>query len=176
MSLITRETRETSIRIEVRREGTIAVDTTVPFLDHMMVTWARYAGIGLDLKASGDLKHHIIEDVAIAAGLAVREEFQPPIRRYGHQTIPMDDAVVECAVDLGGRPFYRGPLPSSLYDHWMRSFADHAECTLHLMTKRGTDRHHIVEAGFKALGMALAQAIEPVREIASTKGTVRVGK
>jgi imidazoleglycerol-phosphate dehydratase len=176
MSVITRATKETSIRIEVTPGGEIRVDTSVPFLDHMMITWARYARLGLDLKATGDLRHHIIEDVAIATGLAVREEFSGPIRRYGHQVIPMDDAVVECALDLGGRPFYRGPLPSSLFDHWMRSFSDHAECTLHLITRRGKDRHHIVEAGFKALGMALAQAVEPVSEVASTKGSVRVGR
>ena len=176
MSVITRETNETSIRLELTRHGPIEVDTTVPFLDHMMRTWARYAGIGLDLRAKGDLRHHVIEDVAIAAGIASKQEFAVPIRRYGHQVIPMDEAVVECALDFGGRAFYRGPLPSSLYDHWMRSFADNAACTLHLFVRRGTDRHHIVEAGFKALGVALAQAIVPVAEITSTKGAVRVAR
>src|SRR5690606_38846470 len=109
-------------------------------------------------------------------GQAIRAAFPPPIRRYGHQVIPMDDAVVECALDLGGRPYYRGRLPSNLYDHWMRSFADNAEATLHLMIRRGRDRHHLVEAGFKALGMALDQAIVPAEAIASTKGQVKVGR
>jgi imidazoleglycerol-phosphate dehydratase len=176
MSVIKRATRETAIQVEVTRSGPIRIDTGVAFLDHMMTTLGRYAGIGLDIAATGDLQHHLIEDVAIALGSAVKEEFAPPIRRYGHQVIPMDEAVVECALDLGGRPYYRGRLPSSYYDHWMRSFADHADCTLHLFIRRGKDRHHIIEAAFKALGMALAEAIVPVAEIASTKGAVQVAR
>ncbi len=174
MSELKRETNETTIRGALTRGGPVQITTTVPFLDHMMTVLARYAGVGLTIEAAGDLRHHIIEDVAIVVGLLVREEFPPPIRRYGHAVVPMDDAVVECAFDLGGRPYYRGPLPSGLYDHWMRSFADQAQGTLHLIKRRGRDRHHIVEAGFKALGMALAEAIVPVEVIASTKGNVRV--
>ena len=176
MSELTRETKETTIRGSLTREGPVAIATTVPFLDHMMTVLARYAGVGLVIDATGDLRHHIIEDVAIVVGLLVRQEFPPPIRRYGHAVVPMDDAVVECAFDLGGRPFYRGPLPSGLYDHWMRSFADHSQSTLHLIKRRGKDRHHIVEAGFKALGMALALAIVPTQVIASTKGNVRTAR
>ena len=176
MSVIKRETRETTIRVEVTPSGPSRIDTTIPFLDHMMTTLARYSGLGIDISATGDLRHHIIEDVAIAVGLAVREEFSGAIARFGSAVIPMDDAVVECVLDLGGRPFYRGPLPSSLYDHWMRSFSDHAEATLHLMVRRGTDRHHIVEGGFKALGRALAQAVVATGETQSTKGNVRVSR
>ena len=176
MSVIKRETRETTIRVEVTPSGPSRIDTTIPFLDHMMTTLARYSGLGIDISATGDLRHHIIEDVAIAVGLAVREEFSGAIARFGSAVIPMDDAVVECALDLGGRPFYRGPLPSSLYDHWMRSFSDHAEATLHLMVRRGTDRHHIVEGGFKALGRALAQAVVSTGETQSTKGNVRLSR
>jgi imidazoleglycerol-phosphate dehydratase len=175
MSLITRKTAETSIRVELGRTGTSRIDTEVPFLDHMMTTLARYSGLALDIQAGGDLKHHIIEDVAIAVGMAFRAEFAGPIARFGHAVVPMDDALVECALDCGGRPYYRGPLPSSLYDHWMRSFSDHADLTIHLVVRRGTDRHHIIEAGFKALGMALRQADQPAAEIASTKGAVRLG-
>ena len=87
----------------------------------------------------------------------------PPVRATA-TVVPMDDALVEVAIDLGGRPYYRGPLPSSLYDHWMRSFADHARATLHLRVCAGRDRHHVVEAAFKALGLALHDAlIEPER-------------
>ena len=71
--------------------------------------------------------------------------------RFGDRTVPMDDALVHCALDLGGRPYNRGPLPSVRYEHWMRSFADNARATLHLRVLRGQDRHHIVEAAFKAL-------------------------
>src|SRR3712207_7848442 len=88
----------------------------------------------------------------------------------------MDDALVHCALDVGGRPYYRGPLPSTLYDHWMRSFADNARATLHLRVLRGTDRHHVVEAAFKALGFALREAlVESGGAVFSTKGTVEVG-
>jgi len=86
----------------------------------------------------------------------------------------MDDALVEAALDTGGRPYYRGPLPSTLYDHWMRSFADTAKFTLHLRVLRGSDRHHIVEAGFKALGLALRDAMAEGGAVFSTKGTVEL--
>src|SRR3712207_9071842 len=85
----------------------------------------------------------------------------------------MDDALVHCALDLGGRPYYHRPLPSTLYDHWMRSFADNARATLHLRVLRGTDRHHVLEAGFKALGLAVRDAlVEAGESVFSTKGRV----
>ena len=84
----------------------------------------------------------------------------------------MDDALVHVSLDVGGRPYYRGPLPSSLYDHWMRSFADNARTTLHLRVLRGRDRHYIVEAGFKALGLALRDALTESGAVFSTKGAV----
>jgi imidazoleglycerol-phosphate dehydratase len=88
----------------------------------------------------------------------------------------MDDAVVQVIIDTGGRPFYRGPLPSRLYDHWMRSFADNARITLHIIVIRGADRHHVVEAAFKALGFALRDAIRESDAVFSTKGAVIVSK
>jgi imidazoleglycerol-phosphate dehydratase len=175
MTEIVRETKETRIRLTLELDGgEVAIGTTVPFLDHMLVTLARYAGFGLTLEATGDLRHHIIEDTGIALGAAVAKAASGPRVRYGHSVIPMDDALVECALDVGGRPFYEGPLPSSLYDHWMRSFSDHAMATLHLLVVRGTDRHHVVEAGFKALGVALRQATRPAEAVRSTKGDVRI--
>jgi len=84
----------------------------------------------------------------------------------------MDDALVHCALDLGGRPYYRGPLPSALYDHWMRSFSDNARATLHLRVLRGRDRHHVVEAAFKALGLAVRDAFVDSGAVFSTKGGV----
>jgi imidazoleglycerol-phosphate dehydratase len=173
MSVVERVTRETNIRLEVERgTGTTSVSTGVPFLDHMMVTVARYAGLDLTLSATGDLKHHTIEDVAIAMGTAVAEILPPTAARYGERTIPMDEALVQACIDVGGRAFYEGPLPSKLYDHWMRSFADHAKATLHIRVLRGTDRHHIVEAAFKALGLALRDAMQDGGAVFSTKGTV----
>jgi imidazoleglycerol-phosphate dehydratase len=176
MATIVRETRETQIRVTMTAgSGRATVATGEPFLDHMLVTFARYAGVDLELSATGDLKHHLIEDVAITVGAAVAAITPERSARYGDRTIPMDDAVVHVALDLGGRPFYEGPLPSKLYDHWMRSFSDHSRSTLHVRVLRGTDRHHIVEAAFKALGLAVREAlVETGDEVFSTKGAVTV--
>ena len=173
MTLVTRETAETSIRCELRPGTGIAhACTGQSFLDHMLVVFARYSGLDLDIEAKGDLQHHLVEDVAICIGAAVAGALPATAARYGDRTIPMDDALVHCAVDLGGRPFYRGPLPSSLYDHWMRSFSDSARATLHLRVLRGTDRHHVVEAAFKALGLAVRDAFVDSGAVFSTKGAV----
>jgi len=174
MTLVQRETSETRIRLEVvRGTGKATVSTGLRFLDHMMNTLARYSRLDLSLEASGDLKHHLIEDVGIAFGTALVDLTPPTCARYGHRVIPMDDALVAAALDLGGRPYYRGPVPSSLYDHWFRSFADNANATVHIHVLRGEDRHHVVEAAFKALGMALHDALIDSGFVFSTKGAVR---
>ena len=173
MSVIVRETKETHIRVElVPGQGVATVQTGVPFLDHMIVTLARYAGLDVTLAAKGDLKHHLIEDVAIAFGAALAAIVPATAARYGDRVIPMDDALVHVSVDVGGRPYYCGKLPSALYDHWMRSFADNAKTTLHVRVLRGEDRHHIVEAAFKALGLALREALAESGAVFSTKGAV----
>ena len=173
MPVVTRETRETQIRVDVRPgTGKASVDTSEPFLDHMLVTLARYAGLDLDVTARGDLPHHLIEDVAIVFGAAVAALAPATAARYGDRTIPMDDALVHVSVDIGGRPYYEGPLPSGLYDHWMRSFADNAKATLHVRVIRGRDRHHIVEAAFKALGFAIRDAARDSGAVFSTKGAI----
>jgi imidazoleglycerol-phosphate dehydratase len=176
MSTIVRETRETTVRVELTRgSGAADVQTGIRFLDHMLVTLARYSGLDLHVRARGDLKHHLIEDVAICVGAALAELVPRSAARYGDRTVPMDDALVHCALDVGGRPYYRGPLPSALYDHWMRSFTDNARATLHLRVLRGTDRHHVVEAAFKALGLALRDALEETGDsVFSTKGSVKL--
>ncbi len=173
MTVIVRETRETNIRCELAPgRGEAVVSTGQPFLDHMLVTFARYSGLDLRVQATGDLPHHLIEDVAICVGAAVAAILPETAARYGDRTIPMDDALVHCALDLGGRPYYRGPLPRTLYDHWMRSFSDHALATLHLRVLRGRDRHHVVEAAFKALGLAVRDALVDSGAVFSTKGSV----
>jgi imidazoleglycerol-phosphate dehydratase len=153
--------------------GEARIATGEPFLDHMLETLARFAGWTLGVEARGDLRHHLIEDVAITLGATVRSAFPGPRARFGHRVIPMDDALVEVALDCGGRTYYRGPLPSALYDHWMRSFATEAALTLHVRVRRGRDRHHVVEAAFKALGLALRDALAPAASSDSTKGAVR---
>ncbi|HEX5971580.1 MAG TPA: imidazoleglycerol-phosphate dehydratase [Gemmatimonadaceae bacterium] len=173
MTVIVRETKETTIRCELTMgTGTATVGTGQPFLDHMLVTFARYSGLDVAVQATGDLPHHLIEDVAICVGAALAALLPATAARYGDRIIPMDDALVQCALDLGGRPYYRGPLPSSLYDHWMRSFSDHARATLHLRVIRGHDRHHVVEAAFKALGLAVRDALADSGAVFSTKGSV----
>jgi imidazoleglycerol-phosphate dehydratase len=173
MTVVVRETNETNIRCELTRgTGKATVATGQPFLDHMLVTFARYSGLDVSIQATGDLRHHLIEDVAICVGAALAALLPPTAARYGDRTIPMDEALVHCALDLGGRPFYEGPLPSALYDHWMRSFSDNARATLHLRVLRGTDRHHIVEAAFKALGLAVRDAFVDSGAVFSTKGGV----
>ena len=175
MKPIRRKTNETDVEVVIGPAGAPSrIATGIPFLDHMIATFARYAGVSLQLTASGDLPHHLIEDVAITIGSAIAAYAPSTAARYGDRTIPMDDALVQCVLDLGGRPYYRGPLPSSLYDHWMRSFSDNARATVHLRVLRGTDRHHVVEAAFKALGLALRDALQEGGAVFSTKVSVRL--
>ena len=179
MSIVERRTKETQVRVQVEtaqdeRGGAGRCDTAIPFLDHMILTLARYSGLAIDVTARGDLRHHVIEDVGIAVGAAIASHTPATAARYGDRTIPMDDALVHCALDLGGRPYYQGPLPSALYDHFMRSFSDHARATLHLRVLRGRDRHHIVEAAFKALGLAMRDALADHGAVFSTKGVVHL--
>jgi imidazoleglycerol-phosphate dehydratase len=177
MTTITRETKETQIRITIERAARpeapqVRVDTSAPFLDHMLITLARYAGLDLDVQARGDLRHHLIEDVGIAFGEALRAFAPATAARYGDRTIPMDDALVHVSLDIGGRPWYEGRLPARLYDHWFQSFAANARATLHVRVLRGRDRHHVVEAAFKALGLALRDALTEGGAVFSTKGAV----
>ena len=175
MTVTIRETTETSVRVELR-PGTGAgnIETGLPFFDHMLTALARYSGLDLDISARGDLRHHLIEDVALTLGRAVKDSVPAGAARYGSRTVPMDDALVQATVDIGGRPYYEGPLPNKLYDHWMRSFSDEARATIHIVVLRGTDKHHIIEAAFKALGFALRDALVDTGSTMSTKGRVSV--
>lgn len=174
MTIVTRETKETRIQVHIElardaRAPETSIVTGEPFLDHMLTTLAHYAALDLNVTAAGDLRHHLIEDVGIALGQSIALLAPSGAARYGEQTIPMDDALVQVALDIGGRPYYRGKLPSVLYDHWMRSFAMNARTTLHVRVLRGHDRHHIVEAAFKALGLSLRQALVDTGGVVSTK-------
>lgn len=178
MSTIVRETGETRVRVALaqgaRDQGDTASKTGAPFLDHMLVTLARYSGLELRVEAEGDLRHHLIEDVAITVGLALHDEIPGACARYGEATIVMDDALVQVALDLGGRAYYEGPVPGALYDHFFRSLASNAAMTLHVRVVRGRDRHHVVESAFKAFGVALRRALAPGDAVFSTKGSVRL--
>jgi imidazoleglycerol-phosphate dehydratase len=173
MSTVVRETKETQIRVTITRgSGVATVDTSRPFLDHMLVTFARYSGLDVTVHARGDLPHHLIEDVAICVGTAIAAALPATAARYADRVIPMDDALVQCALDLGGRAYYRGKLPVPIWEHWMRSFSDHAKATLHLRVIRGMDAHHVVEAAFKALGLCVRDAFVESGAVFSTKGSV----
>ena len=187
MAKLARLTKETRIDIEIgRAKGdapAVSVSTAVDkdgkderlvFFDHMLTALASYAGIDLVLRGRGDLRHHLMEDVALALGTAVRDVTPDAAARYGERTIPMDDALVFAAIDVGGRPFFVGELPNRLYTHALRSFATALGATLHVRVLAGTDRHHIIEAAFKATGLALRQALEPRGAIFSTKGSVHL--
>lgn len=173
MTTLRRETRETRIRLQLSASGgDIDVTTDEPFLTHMVETLARYAGLGLSLQATGDLTHHLVEDVAITLGLALAREVPERAERYGWATVPMDDALVRAAVDLGGRAWYEGRLPSNLYEHFLQSLAVNLGATLHVVVDRGRDKHHVVEAAVKATGLALRQALKEGDRVFSTKGSV----
>jgi imidazoleglycerol-phosphate dehydratase len=175
MSNLKRETKETRITAGVRiGTGTAKVETGDRFLTHMVETLARYAGLDIELEATGDLRHHLIEDVAIVLGLALADEVPEKATRYGWAEVPMDDALASAAIDVGGRPYYVGRLPSKLYAHFLHSFATNLGATLHVRVIRGSDRHHIVEAAVKATGLALRQALTKGDQVFSTKGSVKI--
>jgi len=173
MTTVIRETKETKIHVEVTLgKGVTEVDTGLKFFDHMLATFARYAGLDLKLHARGDLTHHLMEDVAITLGTAVQRVIPATAARFAERTIPMDDALVQACLDAGGRFYYQGPLKNRLYEHWMRSFSEHAKVTLHLRVLRGKDSHHATEAAFKALGLALRDAMVDSGTVFSMKGSV----
>jgi imidazoleglycerol-phosphate dehydratase len=175
MTGLKRETKETTITLEIDVEGgAIDVETDEVFVTHMVETFARYAGLGLKLRATGDMKHHLMEDVAITLGLALKEAIPAEAERFGSATVPMDDALVRAAIDVGGRAWYEGTLPSDLWEHFLQAFADNLGATLHVVVDRGRDRHHIVEAAIKATGLAIRQAVRKGDTIFSTKGSVKL--
>jgi imidazoleglycerol-phosphate dehydratase len=170
MTSVTRKTKETQVRVALG--DALRVDTGHAFFDHMLTTFGTYAGLKLQLEARGDLRHHLMEDVALTVGRLIQVAAPATARRYGERTVPMDDALVQAVIDLGGRPYFEGRLPSKLYTHWFRSFAFSAGATLHIRKLRGSDRHHIIEAAFKATGLALRAALAEDGVVFSTKGVV----
>src|SRR5258707_10608721 len=142
MTVTKRETSETSIRVELKTGGGVTrIETGNGFLDHMLSAFARYSGLALDVKASSDLKHHLVEDVALTLGRAFRAIIPAGAARYGNRVVPMDDALVQVSVDIGGRPYYEGPLPNRPYGPWMPSFSHEAGAPNHVIVPRGSDRH-----------------------------------
>jgi imidazoleglycerol-phosphate dehydratase len=172
-----RSTRETKVAVELNIDGKGDFDvvTDIQFLKHMVETLARYASFDIKLDASGDNEHHIIEDTAITLGEAFAKALgTAPITRMATATLPMDDALVMTSLDIVDRPYADIDCPDNLYHHFFRSFAMSAGITLHILQIRGFDEHHIVEASFKSMGMALKEAVVPRKTELSTKDSVKV--
>ena len=174
---VERKTRETSITVEVNLDGTgvSKIETPLPFLSHMLDQIARHGSIDLTVQAVGDVEidgHHTTEDIGIVLGKAVLDALgdRKGIFRYGSATLPMDEALVTCALDLSGRAYFvwRVPLPKAKIGTWdvelaevfFEAFARTAQANLHMVMHEGQNLHHIVEISFKAFARALRAATE----------------
>ncbi len=190
---ITRRTTETDIALTLHLDGTGVgrIDTGVGFLDHMLTLFARHGRFDLSVTCRGDTQvddHHSVEDVGIALGAALAQALgdKRGIRRYGSMLLPMDEALVLCAVDLSGRACLRvsaqfpsekiGTFDTELVEEFFGAVVRSAGMTLHIRALDGANSHHIAEAMFKAFGRALAQAVAIDErlgdEIPSTKGVL----
>jgi imidazoleglycerol-phosphate dehydratase len=185
-----RNTTETRIRgsLNLDGSGTSTVDTGIAFFDHMLQLLAKHALFDLELKADGDLAvdyHHTVEDVGLALGAALSEALgdRKGIARYGQSLLPMDDALAQVAVDLGGRPYLVYKVSNrkrkirdfdvQILEHFFRSFCDQGRMNLHILQPYGDDVHHAYEAVFKGVARALymACARDPrVKGVPSSKG------
>ena len=189
ISNISRETKETSIQARLNLGGgEVRVDTGIGFLDHMLHAMAFYAGFGLDLTARGDLNvdgHHTVEDTGIVLGQAIREALgdKRGIRRFGSAYVPMDEALAFTSLDFSGRAFLvfdadkpqerLGDYDSCLTEEFMRALAFNGGITLHQRGVYGKNAHHITEALFKSLGLAMKDAVRVEgQEVTSTKGVL----
>jgi imidazoleglycerol-phosphate dehydratase len=189
---IDRKTGETDIHVSLALDGGGAGerDTGVGFFDHMLDLLARHGHLDLAVRARGDLDtgaHHTVEDVGICIGQALDEALadRAGIARFGQATIPMDEALASCAIDVSGRglcvfeaalpPGAIGNFDHELVEEFLRALALNAKLTLHLTVERGTNAHHVIEASFKALARALrsATALDATEQgVPSTKGTL----
>jgi imidazoleglycerol-phosphate dehydratase len=190
----TRSTKETSIeiRIDLDGEGSTEVTTGIPFYDHMLDQLGRHGGFDLVVRADGDLHidtHHTVEDVAITLGEAFAEALgdKAGIRRFASGRYPLDEALIDVALDLSGRPHVEWhvempeclplgdpPFDPQLAEHAVTSFATAAAITLHVELVRGRNVHHIIEATFKGLARSLRDAVrvEGSTAVPSTKGVL----
>ena len=173
--LVHRVTRETDIQLTLLIDGTgiAKIDTAVPFLDHMLTLVAVHGFFDLEIKATGDVEvddHHTVEDVGICLGQAFAKALgdKGGINRYGLSYLPMDETLVRVVVDLSNRPFLHygaavpdqklGTFDTALALEFMRAFSQHAGVSLHIDLLHGENSHHIIEAIFKGLARAMAQA------------------
>ena len=185
---IHRQTKETDVTVELNLDGVgkYQIDTGIGFLDHMLAHLSKHGKIDLVVKAKGDLKvdaHHIVEDIAIGLGECLVKAIgdKRGIARYGHSSVPMEDALANVSIDLSGRAScvykvdYRtdkiGDFDVECLEEMLRSFSNNGKFNLHINVPYGTNSHHIAEAIFKGLGQALAEAVKIVgMDVPSTKG------
>lgn len=189
---ITRNTKETSISMTLNLDGSGQADiaTGIGFFDHMLNNFAKHGLFDLTLQVTGDLEvdtHHTIEDVGIVLGNAIREAAgdKKGIRRYGSRLLPMDEALLLCALDLCGRPYlvwevtldreFVGDLETEMVKEFFYAVSYGAQMNLHIRQISGTNNHHIIEAAFKAFAKALDEATQPdprITGVLSTKGAL----
>lgn len=188
---VSRKTKETDIKLklDIDGAGAYSINTSVPFLDHMLSLMSRHGLFDLEIKAMGDVEiddHHTVEDTGIVLGKAFKQALgdMKGITRYGHASVPMDETLADVSLDISGRPFlvYRVEFPKKsrlrdfdpdLAEDFFQAFVSHAGITLHINVSYGRNTHHIIEAVFKAAGRALRQAVtlDPlVKGVPSTKG------
>ncbi len=189
---VQRTTKESDVLVELEIDGTgvADVETGVPFFDHMLAQLGKHGGLDLTVRTKGDLEvdaHHTVEDTSLAVGQALREALgdKTGIRRYGDSLVPLDETLVQVAVDLSGRPYLVhtepdiveliGTYDTTLTKHIFESIVAEARMTLHVDVLKGRNAHHVVEAQFKAFSRALRTAVEldpRVIGVPSTKGTL----
>jgi len=193
-STVRRATKETTVEVELAIDGSgvVQVTTGLPFFDHMLEQLGRHGGLDLSVNAAGDLRvdaHHSVEDVGLVLGQCLAEALgdKAGVRRFASTLIPLDEALIEVALDLSGRPYLAYDVPFAadtpglgsppfdpqLAEEFWRAFATTAGVTLHVVKRQGKNTHHVVEATFKAVARALRDAarVEGVG-VPSTKGTL----
>ncbi|MEA3419196.1 MAG: imidazoleglycerol-phosphate dehydratase HisB [Campylobacterota bacterium] len=187
---VTRETKETkiSVKLNLYGKGESMIDTGVGFFDHMLESFTKHAHIDLEVTCTGDTHiddHHSVEDVGIVIGQALQKAIYPvqQIERFGNATVVMDEASVTCDIDLSNRGYLVFELPIGgkvgefdveLVEEFFRALAFNIPLTLHLIYNRGKNKHHIIEAAFKALAVSLRRAVTPNENagVPSTKGVL----
>lgn len=190
MIKIERKTKETDIKIElnVYGEGKGEIATGVAFLDHMLESFSKHSLMDINISCKGDTHiddHHSVEDIGISLGQAIKKAIYPisKVERFGSAAIVMDEACVECDLDLSNRPFlvYEvevdgkvGSFDTELVEEFFRAITFNAGLTAHIIMKRGKNKHHIIEAAFKSLAVALRRAttVNERMGVPSTKGVL----
>ena len=192
-SLIYRDTKETQIKVSLNLdgEGCGNIDSGIPFFDHMLNGFTKHGLFDMDVRCEGDLEvdaHHTVEDTGIVIGQAIKEAVgdKEGIKRFGYYILPMDDALVLCSIDLGGRPYIDfndylfptekvGEMDTELFKEFFAAISYSAMMNIHIRVLAGDNSHHIAEAMFKSFAKALdmATSIDPrIKGVQSTKGVL----